>query len=545
MAQFNAVYVRTATIGAGTVTLGPKVSKRFCTFAQAGAIDGDEIRSYIFEEGDDFEIGVGIYNSAGPTLTRPTVRLSSINGVVGTTKLTLGGNATVRIIAAVEDLVTQDTSGNVTIAGNLSTRAVKFPVPTRRSDAIYAIQAADFDGAGLIGTNNAAAMIWSLSSSLLTANSELKVTNAGIAPLFINATGAKFNVFDSATGIGYTQTVVAQGQTVKISPDGAGNWIADIGQAAFSNGYEKSIHFTSYSLSNGGPFFGISGTPTIGDVIGFDYSYDLVPSGPTRNTLSFRYTFLTNTVAELETAARNLESQIKFNATLNTILGPDNAQYFVALQSAPSPSPSWLLAMNQVWPFNPNNHPTAVVFNSPGHTATITMLNDLGGGAVSSALDIGSWIGRGRATRWAGLEPQIGARIAGEFISAETTGNSFDNHNHQPIYASWQVTILDPTPGIAKAEFGFTAGAFDFFCAGSWGNGAFNIHGGLLSLVDQGVSVGAATDPGPGGIALHPGSSITPAANGDLVFEATSNTAFKIKYKGSDGTVRSNTLTLS
>lgn len=40
-------------------------------------------------------------------------------------------------------------------------------------------------------------------------------------------------------------------------------------------------------------------------------------------------------------------------------------------------------------------------------------------------------------------------------------------------------------------------------------------------------------------------SSITPINNGELVFEATSNTTITVKYKGSDGTVRSGTITLS
>lgn len=47
------------------------------------------------------------------------------------------------------------------------------------------------------------------------------------------------------------------------------------------------------------------------------------------------------------------------------------------------------------------------------------------------------------------------------------------------------------------------------------------------------------------GVVLLPPSSVTPSNNGDLVFEATNNTTLKLKYKGSDGTVRSATLTLS
>lgn len=46
-------------------------------------------------------------------------------------------------------------------------------------------------------------------------------------------------------------------------------------------------------------------------------------------------------------------------------------------------------------------------------------------------------------------------------------------------------------------------------------------------------------------VVLAPGSSVTPAANGDVTFELTSNTLLKIKARGSDGTVRSVSLTLS
>lgn len=37
---------------------------------------------------------------------------------------------------------------------------------------------------------------------------------------------------------------------------------------------------------------------------------------------------------------------------------------------------------------------------------------------------------------------------------------------------------------------------------------------------------------------VAPAASATPAANGDLVIEATSDTELTIKYKGSDGIVR-------
>jgi hypothetical protein len=46
-------------------------------------------------------------------------------------------------------------------------------------------------------------------------------------------------------------------------------------------------------------------------------------------------------------------------------------------------------------------------------------------------------------------------------------------------------------------------------------------------------------------IVLSPQASATPAGTGDMVFQLTDNTTLVIKVKGTDGTVRSTTLTLS
>ena len=48
-----------------------------------------------------------------------------------------------------------------------------------------------------------------------------------------------------------------------------------------------------------------------------------------------------------------------------------------------------------------------------------------------------------------------------------------------------------------------------------------------------------------GSFGFAPGSSVTPVDNGDVVFELTDNTTLTVKAKGSDGTVRSGTITLS
>jgi len=48
-----------------------------------------------------------------------------------------------------------------------------------------------------------------------------------------------------------------------------------------------------------------------------------------------------------------------------------------------------------------------------------------------------------------------------------------------------------------------------------------------------------------GTFGFNPGSSVTPANNGDVVIELTSNTQLTFKAKGSDGVVRSASLTLA
>lgn len=47
------------------------------------------------------------------------------------------------------------------------------------------------------------------------------------------------------------------------------------------------------------------------------------------------------------------------------------------------------------------------------------------------------------------------------------------------------------------------------------------------------------------GLVQLPPASATPTNNGELVFQLTSNTSLVIKVKGSDGTIRSTTLTLA
>ena len=94
----NRAKMTTTTTGTGTLTLGT-ASGGFQSFADAGVVDGDEVR-YVIEDGSTWEIGVGTYSASGTTLTR-TVSESSSAG----SPINLSGNAVVFVTATAADLI--------------------------------------------------------------------------------------------------------------------------------------------------------------------------------------------------------------------------------------------------------------------------------------------------------------------------------------------------------------------------------------------------------------------------------------------------------
>ena len=90
------------------------------------------------------------------------------------------------------------------------------------------------------------------------------------------------------------------------------------------------------------------------------------------------------------------------------------------------------------------------------------------------------------------------------------------------------------------------AGNFGFLASDGSGNGTYEVKtrvGGTLSKrleIDSNGHTELA-----GGLTWSPRDTVTPQSNGDLTVEATNDTTLTFKYKGSDGTVRTGTLTLS
>ena len=91
---YNLARMTTATTGTGTVTLGSAVTG-FLSFASAGVADGATV-TYAIKDGNNSEIGRGVYTSSGTTLTRATV----LNSTNSNNALNLTGSAEVFITPA-------------------------------------------------------------------------------------------------------------------------------------------------------------------------------------------------------------------------------------------------------------------------------------------------------------------------------------------------------------------------------------------------------------------------------------------------------------
>ncbi len=99
----NLVRVLTTTTGTGTMALGTAYSVLFMTSSESGMVDG-RTYTYLVTEGNDWELGKGVYTASGTTLSRVTVMASRIGGTLGTTKMTLTGTAQVRIVESADDM---------------------------------------------------------------------------------------------------------------------------------------------------------------------------------------------------------------------------------------------------------------------------------------------------------------------------------------------------------------------------------------------------------------------------------------------------------
>ena len=92
----NRAKMTIASGGAGDITLGTAVAG-YQTFADAGVSDTNVVR-YTIEDGDDWEIGTGVYTASGTTLVRTVTESSNSDAA-----LTCSADAVIFVTVAAED----------------------------------------------------------------------------------------------------------------------------------------------------------------------------------------------------------------------------------------------------------------------------------------------------------------------------------------------------------------------------------------------------------------------------------------------------------
>ena len=129
--------------------------------------------------------------------------------------------------------------------------------------------------------------------------------------------------------------------------------------------------------------------------------------------------------------------------------------------------------------------------------------------------------------------PDIMFKKARGTIDSPTTVQGSD------VLSRFQAFAYNGSSYVQGGNFGFTAADGD-------GNASWAVKtrvGGTLATRIE-IDSNGHTDLS-GGLTWSPRTSVTPLTNGELTVEATNDTTLTFKYKGSDGTVRTGTLTLS
>ena len=261
----NRAKVSTATTGTGTITLGSAVSG-FQTFAAAGVSNGATV-SYAIEDGLDWEIGTGTYNSTGPTLTRTPSESSNAGAAIN-----LSGNAQVYVTAFANELqnavdmdqgvATTDSvtfasatvNGNITVTGTVDGRDVA--ADGTKLDGIEAGATADQTAAEIKtayeSNANTNAFTDAEQTKLAGIEAGADVTDAAnVEPLVdahLNVSGASADQVLSWSGTDYQWSAVSSGVAQLVA---SGAITAGDSVVVNSDGTVSSVSGQNFTFSSG------------------------------------------------------------------------------------------------------------------------------------------------------------------------------------------------------------------------------------------------------------------------------------------------------
>lgn len=218
---------------------------------------------------------------------------------------------------------------------------------------------------------------------------------------------------------------------------------------------------------------GWNGTPSSGDVIGFDYSF--VYQG-TPHYRVYRHTFSGGQT--IRDAHQSLINQFHNDPVIISILGDIRTYAMVR----PLPNNNSYVQIFQ-------NTDVCSTANFILYTAAANLNGGKGGGQCT--LESNPYIGFGRTGMVAsGRQPQPGDVLGAMYFAGDATGRILDQRNVDPTYAQLQVTILDPTYGVNTARV-------------DWQTHEFNLS--VNSFTINGQPAGPIGMPGPMG---PPGGNI-------------------------------------
>lgn len=210
----NRAKAYTATAGTGTVTLGAAVAP-YQSFAAAGAINGMEV-SYLIEDGSAWEIGRGIFNSGGNTITRPGPGVDPAFDSSTGALIALSGTATIACVANAADYALQAAgsgsgyayyppkAADYVLNNTGVTSGAMIDTPTGMALAVVA--AGGGDTRAITALKNAPAAPYSFMARMIPAASYDGGAGEGIAGICLaDGTGALITIYRYTDGNIYVQ----------------------------------------------------------------------------------------------------------------------------------------------------------------------------------------------------------------------------------------------------------------------------------------------------------------------------------------------------